>query len=334
MSDARDPAVLAAPSWQKWIAENLLRGVAANVLVDRLVADGWPTSAARAAVEAVNGSPLFEAARPFAREARRARMGERLRLANARCASTPGTVPRLAGVDAAMLRDVFVASGTPVVLTDVVTRWPAFGSWTPRSFAERFGDEEVSVSIGRDADPDYDVHAETLHRTMRLADLVRLIESGPSNDAYLVARGRALERSRLRELLDEVRMPDGYLAMERALGAAQLWLGPAGTVTPLHHDTSNILFCQVHGRKRWRLVSPWESTLLDDARSIYGGRDPERDDMGDVLVKEVVLEPGEALFVPVGWWHHVRALDASISLAFVNFAFPNRLDWYRPGQVR
>ena len=44
-----------------------------------------------------------------------------------------------------------------------------------------------------------------------------------------------------------------------------------------------------------------------------------------------MLAPGEALFLPVGWWHHVRALDLSISVAFNHFTWPNDFDWYRPG---
>ena len=37
------------------------------------------------------------------------------------------------------------------------------------------------------------------------------------------------------------------------------------------------------------------------------------------------LNPGEALLIPIGWWHHVRALDVSISVSFTNFqgAFRN-----------
>jgi hypothetical protein len=35
----------------------------------------------------------------------------------------------------------------------------------------------------------------------------------------------------------------------------------------------------------------------------------------------------------VGWWHHVRALDVSVSVALNGFVKPNAFDWYRPGQL-
>jgi len=41
----------------------------------------------------------------------------------------------------------------------------------------------------------------------------------------------------------------------------------------------------------------------------------------------VVIEPGEALFVPIGWWHQVESLDFSVTMTYTNFRWPN--DGYR-----
>ncbi len=38
---------------------------------------------------------------------------------------------------------------------------------------------------------------------------------------------------------------------------------------------------------------------------------------------ECVIGPGEAIFLPIGWWHHVEALDISISMSFTNFRGDN-----------
>jgi hypothetical protein len=44
----------------------------------------------------------------------------------------------------------------------------------------------------------------------------------------------------------------------------------------------------------------------------------------------VTVGPGEALFIPVAWWHAVTALDVSISLTFTNFVHQNRFTWRHP----
>jgi ribosomal protein L16 Arg81 hydroxylase len=44
-------------------------------------------------------------------------------------------------------------------------------------------------------------------------------------------------------------------------------------------------------------------------------------------VINLILQPGEVLFMPVGWWHHVRALDVSVTVSFTNFVFPNHFKW-------
>jgi hypothetical protein len=107
-------------------------------------------------------------------------------------------------------------------------------------------------------------------------------------------------------------------------GAALLWFGAAGTLTPLHHDTLMLLHTQLVGRKRWRLASPLQTPRLYNTRSVFSPVDLAAPDLArfprlaGVQVFDVVLGPGETLFVPLGWWHQVEALDTSLSISFTN----------------
>ena len=47
-------------------------------------------------------------------------------------------------------------------------------------------------------------------------------------------------------------------------------------------------------------------------------------------VLEVTLAPGETLFLPLGWWHQVAALQASVSLSFSNLACDNDFRYADP----
>ena len=39
-------------------------------------------------------------------------------------------------------------------------------------------------------------------------------------------------------------------------------------------------------------------------------------DAGRAEYAEALLEPGDVLFVPRGWWHYVRSVDVSASVSF------------------
>ena len=46
---------------------------------------------------------------------------------------------------------------------------------------------------------------------------------------------------------------------------------------------------------------------------------------------EVTLNPGDALFVPLGWWHQVASLDFSVTITHTNFRWPNDFHVDYPG---
>jgi hypothetical protein len=308
--------------------------------VDALRSQGVPAREAERRVEEILASPAYAAAAPHARRARQLETILSLQRRVARRGPDPEGVERVEGLSADAFFARYYATSTPVIIPDLIPSWPAAG-WTMGTFRDRFGDATVKITDGREADPDYDMHAAVRTREVKMRELVDRIEATEaSNDFYMVAQNRNLEDPALEGVFDDMRFDRGILDPTRRAGCTALWLGPAGTVTPLHHDTANILFCQIRGEKRVKLISPLEICLIEGATAMYAAVDPEVPDLSrhpwlaDVLVREVVLGPGDALFIPVGWWHHVRALSASISLAFVGFARDvNDYDWYRPGAV-
>ena len=103
---------------------------------------------------------------------------------------------------------------------------------------------------------------------------------------------------------------------------------------------ANVLFVQVYGRKLVRLRSPLETHCVYNDIGVYSQVDAAQPDLdahpsfARTRPFNVLLEPGQALFIPVGWWHHVTALDTSISLSFTNFHWPNAFEWRHPHITR
>ncbi|MFP2929766.1 cupin-like domain-containing protein [Pyxidicoccus sp. 3LG] len=215
----------------------------------------------------------------------------------------------------------------PVIVEGLMEGWPALSRWTLEWLAERFGDEVVEVMAGRESDTDPDFNAERLRQSLPLRELIAHMRSGgETNDVYVVARNSLLLREAFRPLLEDIRAPAGYVHPDILTPeTVHLWFGPAGTLSNLHHDHLNVLFCQVMGRKRFWLAPSWETPWLYNDRGLYSAVDIRAPDLARfpdyarASVHTCEVGPGDALLIPVGWWHAVRALDVSLSVTFVCF---------------
>ncbi|KAI3424756.1 hypothetical protein D9Q98_008145 [Chlorella vulgaris] len=127
-------------------------------------------------------------------------------------------------------------------------------------------------------------------------------------------------------LAADIREPAYCCLGEGEVKSVNAWFGPAGTVTPLHTDPHANLLCQAVGRKYVRLYSPActaamyphpEGMHSNSSQVDAGEPDLQRFPLfGQAPFQDCVLEAGQMLFIPAGWWHYVRSLSVSCSVSF------------------
>jgi Cupin-like domain len=108
----------------------------------------------------------------------------------------------------------------------------------------------------------------------------------------------------------------------RSLNAANLWISHRGVFTQSHFDELENFNIALEGHKRFVLAPPgsWEyypRSLLrgfgDKSQAFdFDDVDPQRfprlvSKLGER--RELILEPGQMLYLPLGWWHQAESLD-------------------------
>jgi ribosomal protein L16 Arg81 hydroxylase len=102
----------------------------------------------------------------------------------------------------------------------------------------------------------------------------------------------------------------GRFARSQAIGNAYLSLGGRGTFGR-HWDTHDVFALQLIGRKRWRVFAPTFPLPLGMHDSAHSGQACPTE-----AVLDCVLEAGDLLYVPRGWWHEAIPFDeASLHLS-------------------
>ncbi len=320
--------------WCQWIVENTLRRASHDSMMAKLKAEGIDLAQARSFMSALPHNPVFLAAEK--QRDRYDRYGRAMQNVHSlqQQAADYTHVEKRSRIPREEFIERYVRGCRPVVITDMARDWPAMKNWSFAEFKRRYGAMTVQVQAGREKDDNFEVNKlQHKHMTNFAAFLDRLVTSSPNNDEYLTANNELLRRPEFQGLLDEVGPLPDYCDRASLARCASLWVGPAGTKTPLHHDTLMLLHTQIVGRKRWRFIAPSSAPRLYNDYDVYSPVNFEALDLASfpeaakVKVLDVVVEPGETVFLPLAWWHQVTSLDKCISLSFTNLDVPNQFDF-------
>ncbi len=245
-------------------------------------------------------------------------------------------VPRCRDITGEQFLDLFYAPSRPVILSGEIREWPACTLWSPKYLAEKIGNSVVQYQGGRTASGNFERHKEAHRSEIAFDTLMQIMEKEPGNGAYITAFNASFNSHLLETLQADTRNLDKYLTHSPDAVDGMMWIGPEGTFTPLHHDLTNNLFVQVVGRKKVimapanHLPNMYNDVHVFSRISDIDSADIDldiHDKLKNVQFYELIVEPGDCLFIPVGWWHQVRALDFSVSITYTNFKWRN--DFYK-----
>lgn len=222
---------------------------------------------------------------------------------------------------------------TPVVITAATVGWPCMSSrkWSLEYLLRRAAFRQAPIELGsKYTDESWS------QEVMTLIDFIdhHLITTDRYKLGYLAQHNLF---DQITDLALDFTIPDYCAASDHLEGNLDnppvdinAWFGPAGTVSPLHTDAKHNIFVQVLGSKYLRLYSsetpaeqiyPHEGHLLAntskvDVENVNFELYPEFSQIKSTLIHECLLNEGEMLYLPRGWWHFVKSLEVSFSLSF------------------
>jgi len=215
----------------------------------------------------------------------------------------------------------------PVVFTDLTAGWPARERWTIGHFKEKYGHLRVPVVSKNYSKPGRGYM--TPDRVIPFGEFLEILESGPNDlRIFLWNIFRAAP-----ELRQDFRIPtimDGFVDE-----LPFLFFGGEGSHVALHYDIdmSHVFLNQIHGRKRVVLFPHDQSrNLYQHPFTVASYVDLNQPDYAKypALARakgyEVVLQPGESIFMPSGYWHYIEYTDGGYSISLRSFdSIPARM---------
>jgi hypothetical protein len=257
----------------------------------------------------------------------------------------PG-VKEWVNVDLATFRDEIVAANQPAVLRGLVKDWPAVraGRSSARALCDYIagfdGGRPVQTLVGEPGIRGRFFYSNDLsgvnfeRKSERIsATLERLLAYADAEEPPAIF----IQSASVPEFLPRF-AADNAIDLAGPSVIPRIWVGNSVTVTT-HYDISENIACVVGGRRRFTFfppdqirnlyVGPIHFTLAGQPVSMVSLEEPDlgrypRFEQALAAAQTAELEPGDAVYIPYFWWHHVKSLERVNVL--VNY-------WWDPAQA-
>jgi len=195
---------------------------------------------------------------------------------------------------------------------------PMYSKWTFDYFKKELGHIDVGIYDAEGKKRQDDRSYKGAPETMKFGDYLDLVQAGPTTKRLFLFNVFKHKKA----LFNDFEFPDVADRVLRKIPLA--FFGGEGGVTRIHRDmdNSNVYLTELAGKKRVVLFDPKYSDLL--YRYPFGTHtsidinNPDYEKypaLHRVVGYDCVIEAGDTVFMPSGWWHHIEYQSAGIGFS-------------------
>lgn len=212
----------------------------------------------------------------------------------------------------------------PLVITDLAKEWPAYKKWNWEYFKEIVGDKKVGLYNNVKSDAYTPINTADDYKTF--GEYVDMIQKGPAG--WRIFLFNIFDHAP--QLIEDFSWPE-HLMKGFVKKYPMLFTGGESSITHMHFDIdlSHILHTQFAGRKRVLLFrheeqhklyrKPFEVlSLADFSNYSLGNGNPDYEKfpaLRHAVGYDLILNPGDTLFMPAGYWHHMEYIDSGFAMS-------------------
>ncbi|MES2133188.1 MAG: cupin-like domain-containing protein [Bacteroidota bacterium] len=232
------------------------------------------------------------------------------------------SIETISGITPKEFKKQFLIPQRPVVIKGHANNYPAGEKWTIEYIKELCGSVMVDVFDNSHSNKGSAFTNPDLKMPFR--DYVNaIIENKPTTLRMFLFN---MFKSKP-ELRNDFPCPDIFKGILGRIG--YMFFGAKGIKVRIHQDIdmSNVLLTQFYGRKKVVLVSPKYSELLYQLPyNTYSLIDLDNPDyekypgLKYIEVQECILEHGDSLYMPSGFWHYITYIDGGFSVSYRKMA--------------
>ena len=209
----------------------------------------------------------------------------------------------------------------PVIITGIAKKWPAFEKWNWDYLINAVGDKQVGVYNNVKSDSYTPIN--TADDYMKFGDYLQKVKAGPLDLRIFLFNIFQYAPQVISDFIWPDELMNGFVKKY-----PMLFVGGQGSITHMHFDIdmSHILHTQFLGKKRVLLFphqeqfklyrKPWEVLSLANYAHYNQLFDYENFPAARLAKGyEVILEHGDTLFMPAGYWHHMEYIEAGFAVS-------------------